>query len=64
VQLTIKNKTINCTIIDDGIGFDTSQPTERNGLLNMKLRAEQLKGKFNLSSEINKGTTISVQLPL
>ncbi len=64
VQLFIKNKIINCTIIDDGIGFDATQATERNGLLNMKLRAEQLKGKFTIISTLNKGTTIKVQLPL
>jgi signal transduction histidine kinase len=64
VTLQLKNKTFTCIIKDDGIGFDTNKPTERNGLLNMQVRAEQLKGKFSLTSELNKGTTIKLQLPL
>jgi signal transduction histidine kinase len=64
LQLTIKNKTIYCSIIDDGIGFDTNQATERNGILNMQLRTQQLKGSFHISSQLNKGTTIELQLPL
>ncbi len=64
IQLLIKNKNILCTITDNGIGFDTTKPTERNGLLNMHTRTQALKGKFELKSEINKGTIITVLLPL
>ncbi len=64
LDLHIKNKTIYCIITDDGNGFDTNTPTERNGLLNMQNRTTALKGKFEINSEINKGTIIKVQLPL
>ena len=64
VSLFIKSKQIFCTITDDGIGFDTTLPSERNGLLNMKLRVNQLKGKINISSVVGEGTLIHIQLPL
>ena len=64
VNMNIKNKCIHCTITDDGIGFDTTLPTERNGLLNMQLRAKAVKGKFELVSSPGNGTVINAQLPL
>ncbi len=64
VDLSIHNKTIYCTITDDGIGFDATKPTERNGLINMQHRAEELKGKIEISTILNEGTTVKLQLPL
>lgn len=64
VTLFTKSKQLFCTITDDGIGFDTTLPSERNGLLNMKQRVTQLKGKINISSAVGEGTSINIQLPL
>ena len=64
VTLEEKNKNIYCTITDDGIGFETSKPTERNGLLNMQLRAKEIKGSCTITSELKKGTVVFIQLPL
>jgi signal transduction histidine kinase len=64
VELSIHNKTIYCTITDDGIGFDATKSTQRNGLVNMKQRANELKGEIEISSKINEGTIIKLQLPL
>lgn len=64
VTLEIKNKLICCTISDDGKGFDADQPTQRNGILNMQLRAKEMKGSFFIDSIISKGTVIKVRLPI
>ena len=64
LTLLAKNKTLHCTIADDGIGFDATIPTQRNGLLNMQQRVAQLKGKIVLESTIAVGTTITIQLPI
>ena len=64
IRLTQKNKMICYVITDDGIGFDPSQPTQRNGLINLKLRVQELNGKLSISSLPGNGTTISIQLPL
>lgn len=63
-----KNKNIILTIIDDGKGFD-SKKTKRakitgNGLGNMQTRVRLLNGTFKIESEINKGTSIFVKIPL
>lgn len=62
VQLGVKNKNISCTVTDDGIGFNVATNTERNGLLNMQLRAKELKGSFKIESN-SSGTTVSITLP-
>ena len=64
VVLEEKNKNIACSITDDGIGFEPSKPTERNGLLNMQLRAKELKGICTIASELKKGSVVFIQLPL
>lgn len=57
-------------IQDDGVGFDKdhveSSYDQRGslGLLNMNDRTEMVNGIFQLSSEIGKGTTIRVLIPL
>lgn len=53
-------------ISDNGTGLDTNEPGERKtlGLLGMKERVAMLNGKFNITSEPGKGTTVSVEVPL
>ncbi|PWG81396.1 sensor histidine kinase [Pararcticibacter amylolyticus] len=52
------------TLEDDGIGFDTAVLEKRKGmgLENLKNRIGYLKGKFELRSVINEGTTINIEL--
>lgn len=64
VSIFVKSKQIFCKISDDGIGFDTTIQSERNGLLNMKQRVNQLKGKITIGSVLKEGTSINIQLPL
>lgn len=62
-------------IIDNGIGFDTnavrinkkkgnSELSGGFGLYSMKERVALLEGEFEVISEIGKGTTIKIQIPL
>ncbi len=51
---------LSLSINDDGKGFNTQQPSEGNGLVNMKRRAEEIKADFEISSLIGKGTQLQV----
>lgn len=53
-------------IKDNGLGFDTKQPKNPNswGLTGMRERANMFKGKFNIHSEKDKGTVITLKLPM
>lgn len=54
------------TISDDGSGFDINMQSERKtlGLLGMKERVTMLNGLYNIVSEVGKGTTVFVSIPL
>lgn len=69
ITLEIGRRCIILSIVDDGVGFNSSdnnyQLSEDGGfgLLNIKERVELLKGTVKISSEINKGTQIYVNIP-
>ena len=56
-----KRPSLDISICDDGCGFDPDAPTSRNGLANMKRRAQQFKAELHLRSEVGKGTTIRIK---
>ncbi|MBK9983020.1 MAG: tetratricopeptide repeat protein [Saprospiraceae bacterium] len=53
---------LTMVIRDNGKGFDVNQPSEGNGLKNMKKRAEEIGGKLLIDSGAGKGTTIQFLL--
>lgn len=61
------NPKLIITIVDNGIGFNTSQAANPNstGLKNIKERIEYFRcgSKFNIESEINKGTKCYIEIP-
>jgi len=60
IKATVKEK-LELIIKDDGKGFSDTGDTEGNGLINMKKRAEELKG-FVLFENDN-GTAVIINLP-
>lgn len=53
-------KNIIMEITDNGKGFDTGLLTHRNGLKNMRTRAESIQADFTVESIKGKGTTIKL----
>lgn len=67
IKITLKEKinSILMTIEDNGIGFDVNKINSNGiGLENMKTRTEILKGTYNLTSKIGKGTILNIEIPL
>lgn len=52
------------TIVDDGVGFTTTDRKDGIGLKNMKSRAELLNGVFDIQSIPGKGCTMKVVIPI
>src|SRR5690606_8432728 len=52
------------SISDNGKGFDPSTVEEGNGLNNMKKRAHEIDGNVSIQSELTKGTTVQLQMPI
>ncbi|MGB8193457.1 MAG: triple tyrosine motif-containing protein [Chitinophagaceae bacterium] len=65
IALQQERKTFVMRIQDDGKGFDPAAPlkeTRGNGLRNMKMRAEAIKGDLKITSEPGKGTFIELRV--
>ncbi|MBK9109126.1 MAG: hypothetical protein IPM92_12360 [Saprospiraceae bacterium] len=65
VQLVFSETDVEITVEDDGIGFErTMEPISSMGLMNIQYRVEYLKGKLNIQSTKEKGTSIYISLPV
>ncbi|MEO8254084.1 MAG: ATP-binding protein [Flavobacterium sp.] len=66
IKLEIKKQesTIILTITDDGMGFNVNLKKKGIGLQNMISRAKECQGNFDVKSKKEKGTTITVTIPI
>ena len=51
---------IQIQIVDNGNGFQVNEVDLGNGIMNMKKRIDDLNGDFSIHSELEKGTSISI----
>jgi len=61
--ITENNECIRLSIVDDGIGFNLAEIQLGNGLENMRNRAIDIGGKFEINSTPAKGTEIVLTIP-
>ncbi|WP_114937282.1 tetratricopeptide repeat-containing sensor histidine kinase [Mucilaginibacter endophyticus] len=66
ISLIRNDESISLTIEDNGKGFDTTNPDifKGMGLNNLRSRINFLNGKVEFDSQVNKGTLVSVYIPL
>lgn len=66
VQLSKDEDQIYLTIEDDGNGFVVKDALEKQGMgmRNLDSRVKYLNGKFDIQSELGKGTSISIEIPV
>ena len=63
VHLFYKEETLEIMVIEDGVGFNTSQKSHSSGLRNMNGRAKLLGAKFDLQSTEGQGSTLQLIYP-
>ena len=64
VALAFEPGKVRLSVKDDGVGFRMDGASPGYGLANMRQRAEELGGSFQISSVPGEGTTIGVTLPI
>ncbi|WP_350287590.1 ATP-binding protein [uncultured Croceitalea sp.] len=64
VYLNIFDNTLQLIFEDDGLGFDTNKMSNGIGLKNMENRVQTLNGSMNLDSTLNRGTVVTLEIPL
>ncbi len=62
IEVFLENSKINFKISDDGKGFDISAESARNGLKNMKMRADKIGGNLEVKSTIGTGTEVILKV--
>jgi signal transduction histidine kinase len=63
ISFHLKNNVILLSIGDDGKGFTLNKSKKGIGLKNINSRVEDVNGTVQFDSEIDKGTTITIQIP-
>ncbi|QVY64548.1 tetratricopeptide repeat-containing sensor histidine kinase [Polaribacter sp. Q13] len=63
LEFSETNNSIFLSISDNGKGFNLTDKKNGIGLKNMKERVNEINGIFNIKSEVEKGTNISVEIP-
>ncbi|WP_300687099.1 ATP-binding protein [Chryseobacterium sp.] len=66
VQISEEKNVLNLTVEDNGSGFDpkTLDVRKTAGFHNIESRVQFLKGTMNITSELNIGTSIELQIPI
>jgi len=66
IQILIHENEINLMIEDDGIGFDFKKAIDNGGLglKSINSRVEFLDGTIDWDSQIDKGTTVTITIPI
>jgi two-component system NarL family sensor kinase len=64
VHFSLENNNLVLSLSDNGIGFDVKKKRSGIGIKNIKSRVEKLNGNCIISSTLDKGTEIKIQIPL
>ena len=64
IRFTIDESKLNITISDNGKGFNITEVALGNGLNNIKKRADDMEAHIKITSNLNKGTSILIGMPL
>ncbi|MBF0780731.1 MULTISPECIES: sensor histidine kinase [unclassified Granulicatella] len=62
LYLTQDNQYVKLRLVDNGIGFDTTQSSMGYGLLNIKERVSAMGGTLNIVSVPNQGTIVDIKI--
>ncbi len=64
IHLSIINNELSLLFEDNGKGFDAANITNGIGFENIKSRIDELKGTLHIDSSKNRGTVISIEIPI
>ena len=62
IEFSCLHSLLQITVNDDGKGFDPTQDYGRNGLRNMKQRAEKIGGELSVRSDPEQGTSVRLMV--
>ncbi|MDA0177630.1 ATP-binding protein [Mesoflavibacter profundi] len=63
ITFSLEKNTLNLSIVDNGVGFDTNKSKKGIGLKNISDRLKEIKGKLDIQTQLQQGTTIHIYVP-
>jgi signal transduction histidine kinase len=63
ITLEVDDSALKLQITDNGVGFDV-QKIIGIGLIGMREKVDNLKGRFDIQSDVGKGTRITIEIPI
>ena len=63
IAVHFKEKELFISATDNGVGFNTDMSSEGTGLLNMRKRAELIGAELSITSEKNRGVSVTLTYP-
>ena len=64
IHLSLIEEELSLLFEDNGKGFDVSRQSDGIGFQNIKNRIQELSGSFHVDSQSNRGTVISLEIPI
>ena len=64
LHINLDNNILSVLYEDDGIGFDTLKTTKGIGISNIEDRLTSLNGHLNIDSILNRGTAVTIEIPI
>ena len=63
ITFSLEKNTLNLSIVDNGVGFDANKSKKGIGLKNISDRLKEIKGKLDIQTQLQQGTTIHIYVP-
>lgn len=64
IHLSLINNDLSLLFEDNGAGFETANNTDGIGFQNIKNRINELSGTLHIDSTLDRGTVVSIEIPL
>lgn len=64
IRLAARNRRLELSVRDDGVGFDPATARPGDGLRNFQRRAAEMGGTIDVESAPGRGTTVTLRFPL
>jgi signal transduction histidine kinase len=64
IQIVLDKNIFRISVEDNGKGFDSEKIQKGLGITNLVSRVEALKGKIQVNSAVNSGTSINIEIPV
>ncbi len=66
IEVNVSNisNSLEINVLDNGIGYEMNKTNQGIGIKNITKRVSHFNGTLNITSELTKGTTVKISIPI